>query len=121
MFVQRCLAISAMGDSLKNVGDGAPLMGMTMKQVLAVAVIAITSLAPGAGAQIARQGGPIDITSQELQVLDGERAAIFIGNVDAVQGDARLQTERLRVEFAPGGGGQGLGGDQPPEQAGSRA
>lgn len=86
-------------------------MGVMMKQVLAVAVIALSCLTPGAVAQIARQGGPIDITSEELQVLDAERAAIFIGNVDAKQGDARLQTQRLRVEFAQGGGGQGLGGN----------
>jgi lipopolysaccharide export system protein LptA len=84
-------------------------MRQAIERVLAAALIAGACGTPGALAQIARQGGPIDITSEELQVLDAERAAIFIGNVDARQGDARLQTQRLRVEFAPGSGGQGLG------------
>ena len=53
-----------------------------------------------ASAQIGKNGGPVDIESDQLQVIDAERKAVFSGNVDAQQGDARLKSRVLTVFFA---------------------
>ncbi|WP_421788501.1 LptA/OstA family protein [Hyphobacterium sp.] len=50
--------------------------------------------------QIGTQGGPLDITAEQGQVFDSERRAVFIGNVDAAQGDANLRSDRLEVFFS---------------------
>lgn len=70
----------------------------TAAAVLFAAVLA--SPAAPAFAQIGKAGGPVDIESDQLQVVDAERKAIFSGNVDAQQGDARLKSKTLTVFFA---------------------
>ena len=42
---------------------------------------------------------PIEIESDELEVKQEQQVAIFIGNVDAVQGDLRLRSDRLEVHY----------------------
>lgn len=42
---------------------------------------------------------PIDITADELELLQQQQQSIFTGNVVVVQGDARLSTEHLVVFF----------------------
>lgn len=55
--------------------------------------------------------GPIDITADSLDVIDGENKAIWRGNVEAIQGMDRLRTPELTVFFAKSsGGGQGAAG-----------
>ena len=42
---------------------------------------------------------PIEITSDLLEVEQEKQVAIFIGNVDAIQGDMKLNSDRLEVFY----------------------
>lgn len=77
----------------------------TAAAVIFAAALALQA-AP-ASAQIGKSGGPVDIESDQLQVVDAERKAVFSGNVDAQQGDARLKSRTLTVFFAPSDAAQG--------------
>lgn len=67
-------------------------------------------LAPVAGAQLSSQGGPIQVDADNGEILDREKKAIYFGNVDVIQGDARLRADRIEVIYAGGGDAGGLGG-----------
>ncbi len=47
-------------------------------------------------------GGPIDITSNRLDIDDTGRTATFTGNVNAKQGEAAIQTAALQVSYEGG-------------------
>lgn len=79
-----------------------------------LAGLAAACLASGvAEAQLGATSGPIEIRADQLEVLDAERRAVYSGNVDATQGEARLRADRLVIEFDPpqsqGAAGDGLG------------
>jgi len=46
-----------------------------------------------------KSNGPIEITSDSLQVLQQEHKAIFTGHVLAVQGDVHLKSEKMTVFY----------------------
>jgi LPS export ABC transporter protein LptC/lipopolysaccharide transport protein LptA len=48
---------------------------------------------------ISASNGPIDVTSNRLDINDGSKVAIFSGNVRAVQGGAALETAALTVIY----------------------
>ncbi len=60
-------------------------------------LVLLTFASTTAQAQIGRQGGPMDITSDRLEVIDAENKAVFSGNVDAAQGDTRLRADQIEV------------------------
>lgn len=76
-------------------GFGARLTAVSLMVCGAVAVAAT------AHAQLGSGGGPIEIKADRLEVLDAERRAVYSGNVDASQGETRLRSERLIIEFDP--------------------
>ncbi len=57
------------------------------------------ALSFGASAQISATRGPIQIEADQLDFLDREGKAIYMGNVDAVQGEARIRAEKLTIFF----------------------
>lgn len=63
-------------------------------------LVLLTFASTTAQAQIGRQGGPMDITSDHLEVIDAENKAVFSGNVDAAQGDTRLRADQIEVFFS---------------------
>ncbi len=46
-----------------------------------------------------KSGGPIEITSDSLEVLQQKQQAIFTGHVIAVQGDVHLKSEKMTVFY----------------------
>ena len=58
-----------------------------------------TALTFSALAQISGQSGPIQIEADQLDFIDSEARAVYVGNVDAIQGDARIRAERLTIYF----------------------
>lgn len=71
------------------------------------------ALAAPAEAQLSRQGGRIQVGADQLDVAERDNKAVYIGNVDVVQGDARLRADRLTINFKGGSGGgraAGVGG-----------
>jgi len=80
-------------------------------------ILILTALIGFAGPALAQDGGflgqmgqpidtaaPIEIAADALEVVQAEQVAIFSGNVDAMQGDMRLQANELRVHYNTGSG-----------------
>ncbi len=97
-------------------------------KIAAVACLAVAGLALSASsgrAQIGGTGkGPIDVTADQLELVDAQHLAIWRGHVEALQNGNRLVSDVLNVYFAgkPGapaaksaptgpGGPVGLGAD----------
>ena len=79
--------------------------------ILAVSAALLTA-AP-AWAQLAPSSdGPIDVTADELEVQQSECISIWRGNAEAMQGDARLRANVMRMYMtkAPGKPGGAAGG-----------
>ena len=79
--------------------------------VLAIAFLAAApASAQSSGSFLGAMGQPIDtsapieISADALEVLQAEQVAVFTGNVDAIQGDMRLQASSIRVHYNSGGG-----------------
>ncbi|MEZ5959094.1 MAG: LptA/OstA family protein [Hyphomonadaceae bacterium] len=65
-----------------------------------------------AHAQLSESGGPVSYSANNLEYFDGERRLVLVGNVDIVQGEARLRADRITMYFSGTSGGapqQGLG------------
>jgi lipopolysaccharide export system protein LptA len=73
------------------------------KGAVFVAGLVLGSLPAGAGLQaqglLQDSSLPIEITADSLEVLQDQKIATFVGNVDAVQGDMVLSADRLRVYY----------------------
>ncbi|MEX2518396.1 MAG: lipopolysaccharide transport periplasmic protein LptA [Paracoccaceae bacterium] len=90
---------------------------MTTKFSRAAAMAAL-GLALLAGAALAQSNGPfggfrhdsaqpIEIAADSLEVREGDKTAIFRGDVVAGQGTLRLTAKELEVDYGPGGGETG--------------
>ena len=66
---------------------------------------ATSAPAQGAAPLISAANGPIDITSDRLEIDDTQKLATFSGTVRAVQGDALLETATLQVRYEGDGTG----------------
>ena len=75
-------------------------------------LVAIPAHAQISGAAFSGFGGqskrPVNIEADELEVIDGEKRAVFKGNVRVTQGESTIRTSRLEVLYSGNGnGGQG--------------
>lgn len=67
------------------------------------AAIAVALVLLGAGktwAQSAKAPVPVDISANEMEILDAEKKAIFRGAVDATRGTTNLKADTLTVTYA---------------------
>jgi len=86
-----------------------------MNRLLLLAAIPAAALAAFAVAPAAGQSGsalkghdsdaPVDVAADRIEVQDRNNRAIVSGNVDVRQGNLRLNSARLTVVYASGGGG----------------
>jgi len=89
---------------------------------LGAALLAGASTAPisvqaqARGGAFGAGGGPIDISADELEVIDAESRAIWRGNVEAIQGTNRMRAPVLNVMFANTGAGGAAGAGWGPIQ-----
>lgn len=60
--------------------------------------------------QSARQPGEVNIEADRMEVLDQQKRAIFIGNVDAKRGGIAFRTDKLIADYEETGGNAGNGG-----------
>jgi lipopolysaccharide export system protein LptA len=73
---------------------------MTRLKVLAVASVCGAALSVGAAnAQLPASNGPLDVTGNSLEVIDGQHLAIWRGDVEAVQDGNRLVADTMNVYF----------------------
>ncbi len=80
--------------------------GLPLKRILTgVAVAATVAVLGGAAlAQIARDGGPIAMGADRLEVIDAEGVQVWSGRAEAVQGNNRLRADVIRAFHARRGG-----------------
>jgi lipopolysaccharide export system protein LptA len=71
---------------------------------------ALLALAAPAFAQLSASGGPISYSADNLEYTDNNRQLVLTGNVDVVQSDSRLQSDKLTLFFKPGAEGAGAVG-----------
>ena len=72
---------------------------------LAALLLTGALLAAGPGqAQISSSGGPIDITADQLELIDAQHLAIWRGDVEALQGGNRLRADQVNIHFSGKGG-----------------
>lgn len=78
----------------------------------AAAIAAGAMAAPFAFAQLSSDGGPIRVNADNSSVLERERRVVVVGNVDIVQGNARLRADQVTLFYGErsGDGTAGLGG-----------
>lgn len=69
------------------------------------AVLAFAAFAGPAQAQLSEDGGPVSYSADNLEYFDAERRLVLTGDVDVVQGEARLRSDKLTLFFrsAPAG------------------
>lgn len=70
-------------------------------RVLALgAFLAALALSQPAHAQLSEGGGPVSYSADSLEYFDAERRLVLTGDVDIVQNDARLRSDRLTMFFS---------------------
>jgi lipopolysaccharide export system protein LptA len=69
-----------------------------MKNLWIATLLSLVSLSAGAS-PLQGNKGPIEITSDVLEVLQNENVAIFTGKVVAVQGEMQLTADRMKVFY----------------------
>lgn len=67
---------------------------------LYAAAIAIWAFAAPAHAQLSENGGPVSYSADNLEYFDAEKRLVLTGDVDVVQNDARLRSDRLTLFFS---------------------
>jgi lipopolysaccharide export system protein LptA len=65
----------------------------------ALALAGLCAFAGQASAQLSSNGGPISYSADNLEYTDGERRLVLTGDVDVVQGNARLRSDQLTIFF----------------------
>ena len=71
-----------------------------MKPVMAgVMLAAVLMGAAPASAQFSPSGGPIDISADEVEIVDAQHLAIWRGNVEVLQARNRMRSDTLNVYF----------------------
>jgi lipopolysaccharide export system protein LptA len=75
---------------------------------LAAGLILLTALwGANAYAQLAPGNGPIDMSADELELVDADHIAIWRGAVDALQGQNRMRADQVKLIFSGRGGAGG--------------
>ena len=93
------------------------MTGTAMSKTLPAAAIALILGAGALGlsasdarAQLSGGGGPISYSADNLEYTDGQRQLVLTGNVDVIQNDSRLQSDKLTLFFkAANNGANALG------------
>ncbi len=73
----------------------------TLGSIVALGLAASLIAAPVASAQISSDGGPVEITADRGELDDLRHQATYLGNVDIIQGDARIRAEKVVINYAP--------------------
>lgn len=81
-----------------------------MKSLPTITALIIALAAGPAAAQLSQGKGPVDIASDRLETANNECISTWQGNVEALQDNARLRTDTLKMFFQKGAQGASGGG-----------
>lgn len=77
-----------------------------MKRWAVAAVACGMTLAGPASAQLAQNSdAPVDITADQLEVVNAQCLAVYTGGAEALQDTVRLRADTLKIYYKPGVGG----------------
>lgn len=81
-------------------------------RVLLLLAAGAVALAAPAGAQLSSEGGPIRVNADNSSVYERQRRVLVVGNVDIIQGEARLRADKVTLTYSgtPETGGTGQSG-----------
>jgi lipopolysaccharide export system protein LptA len=71
-----------------------------MKRLAGCLTLASCLWTAQASAQLAPGNGPIDMTADQLELVDANHTAIWRGAVDAIQGDNRMRADQVTLIFS---------------------
>lgn len=71
-----------------------------MKRLAAGLVLLGSLWGLSAAAQLAPGNGPIDMSADELELIDAQHIAIWRGSVDALQGTNRMRADQVKLFFS---------------------
>ncbi len=79
---------------------------------MAAAALALVAAVPwGAEAQLARNSrAPVDITADQLELVNSQCSAIYRGGAEALQETSRLRSDQPKIVYAPAPAGAGKNG-----------
>lgn len=87
------------------------MVSLRISRLLGAAAVTALLAASAALAQLSSEGGPIRVNADSSSVLERDRRVVVIGNVDIVQGDARLRADQVTLFYGgTGNSGGGIGG-----------
>ena len=81
-----------------------------MKSLPTIAALVLALAAGPAVAQLSQGKGPVDITSDQLETANNDCISTWRGNVEALQDNARLRTDVLKMFFQKGAKAGASGG-----------
>jgi lipopolysaccharide export system protein LptA len=73
---------------------------MALRAFTAALAATLAMGAAPAAAQLSEGGGPVSYSANNLEYFDAEHRLVLTGDVDLVQGDARLRADRLTLFFS---------------------
>ena len=73
--------------------------------ILAAGLILGLAAAPAQAQLASGSNAPVDITADELEVVNADCLAIWRGSAEALQDGSRLRADVLRIRYAPGRAG----------------
>lgn len=83
---------------------------MTRLGMMAAGLLVLAA-APAAQAQLARNSkAPVDITADQLELVNSQCSAIYRGGAEALQETSRLRADQLKIIYAPAPAGAGKNG-----------
>ena len=84
----------------------------SVRPATAIAALCLgLAAAPVAQAQLARNSkAPVDITADQLELVNSQCSAVYSGGAEALQETSRLRANELRIIYAPAPPGSGKNG-----------
>jgi lipopolysaccharide export system protein LptA len=81
------------------------MVAIAFRGSAAAALLMGVAFAGPAAAQLSESGGPVSYSADALEYYDAEHRLVLSGDVDVIQGDARLRGDRVTLFFAGAGAG----------------
>jgi lipopolysaccharide transport protein LptA len=99
-------SIRAQGFEISNGGDSVTFSGSVVARLYPDQPDPTDAQDAPEGAQLSRQGGPIDATADSTQFVNSESVNRWVGDVQVRQGDAQLAADSMSIYFADGAPGE---------------
>lgn len=75
---------------------------MILRRAAAAVMTAALAASPAAAQLSSNSDAPVDMTADQLEVVNAQCLSIWRGSAEALQGDARLRADVIKTFFTPG-------------------